>query len=654
MGKFSVFKWLVKRSYILGLCLTLVFFALTWHQWDFLKLIDVKIYDLFLKFAPKPLPPSDIVIVAIDDISLEKVGRWPWNRGKLAKLIKNLSRYEPAVIALDIILSEKSPEDSILAEAMDDAGNVILPVVLYFDGKDPYPSSIAQEIALRIKGKVNYLPPSGQKLLVPVKILQDVAADFGVINMFPDFDGVLRWEALCVNYQKYILPSLTLKVAAWYLGVPQDRLIWEPGKGIYLGNKVFIPTDPYGRMLIPYLGPPGTFKTISAVEVLENHISPEEIFNKIILIGATAVGIYDLRVTPLSPVMPGVEKHANVIAAILQHHFLKWLPLKYTLILLFLVGLFSLIAFHYLRASFSFLVFIISFLSIILGTYYLFSTKGIFLAPGAPLLALFTVFISQTTLKYAYSEKQAKEIRNMFASYVTEKVVNQLINNPSMIKLGGERKVVTILFSDVRGFTSLSEKMPPEKVVELLNEYFKAMTEIIFKWEGTLDKFIGDAIMVFWGAPLPQEDHAERAVKCAVEMVRELWRLQEKWRKEGKPILDIGIGINTGEVLVGNIGVEGKKMDYTVIGDHVNLASRLEGLNKKFGTKIIISEFTLAGIKEKILKGDLEGMRIKGLVKVAVKGKEKPVKIYQVEPAEGKATLLEPEGGWKFLKMETK
>jgi adenylate cyclase len=654
MEKFSLFKWLVKRSYILGLCLTLIFLALTWYQWDVLKLFDLKIYDLFLRFAPKPLPPSDIVIVAIDDASLEKVGRWPWSRDKLAKMVENLSQYEPAVIAFDIILSEKSPEDSILAEALDEAGNVILPVVLYFEGKDPQPFPLAQKIALKIKGKVNYLPPSGQKLLVPIKILQEVAADFGAINMFPDFDGVLRWEALCVDYQGYILPSLTLKTAAWFLGIPQDKLVWEPGKGIYLGSKVFIPTDPYGRMLIPYLGPTGTFKTISAVDVLENRLSPDEILNKIILVGATAVGIYDLRVTPLSPVMPGVEKHANVIASILQHRFLTWLPLKYTLVLLLFTGIFSLIAFHYLKAFFSFLIFIFSALSISLGTYFLFSTKGLFLAPGAPLLTLFAVFISQTALKYAYSERQAKEIRNMFASYVTERVVNQLINNPSMIKLGGERKIVTVLFSDVRGFTSLSEKMPPEKVVELLNEYFKAMTEIIFKWEGTLDKFIGDAIMVFWGAPLPQEDHARRAVKCAVEMVNQLKILQKKWKAKGKPLLDIGIGINTGEVLVGNIGVEGKKMDYTVIGDHVNLASRLEGLNKKFGTKIIISEFTLKEIESELLRGELEGMRIKGLVEVAVKGKEKPVKIYEVEPAEGKATLLEPEGGWKFLKMETK
>ncbi|MEW6675217.1 MAG: adenylate/guanylate cyclase domain-containing protein [Nitrospirota bacterium] len=193
---------------------------------------------------------------------------------------------------------------------------------------------------------------------------------------------------------------------------------------------------------------------------------------------------------------------------------------------------------------------------------------------------------------------------------------------------------MTVLFSDIRGFTTFSEKHAPEEVVAILNEYLGAMTEVIFRWEGTLDKFIGDAIVAFWGAPMKQENHAELAVKCALNMVKRLEELQQKWLSEGKPSLDAGIGINTGEVLVGNIGAEGKKMDYTVIEDHVNLGARVESLTRKYNTHILITEFTLNKIRDLITTGKLWRTRIHGLEKVIVKGKEKPVEIYEIESLE--------------------
>src|SRR3989338_1825912 len=186
----------------------------------------------------------------------------------------------------------------------------------------------------------------------------------------------------------------------------------------------------------------------------------------------------------------------------------------------------------------------------------------------------------------------------MFSSYVTEKIVNELIKNPDMAKLGGERREITVLFSDVMGFTSFSEKHVPEDVVAILNEYLGEMTDIVLRWDGTLDKFIGDAILAFWGAPMRQENHAELAIKCALNMTNRLKDLQKKWQAEGKAMLDCGIGINTGEVIVGNIGAEGKKMDYTVIGDHVNLGSRVESLTKRYDIHILITEFTMERIKD--------------------------------------------------------
>jgi len=219
----------------------------------------------------------------------------------------------------------------------------------------------------------------------------------------------------------------------------------------------------------------------------------------------------------------------------------------------------------------------------------------------------------------------------MFSSYVTERVVNELIRNPGMAKLGGERKDVTILFADVRGFTSFSESHSPEEVVPILNEYLGAMTDIILKWEGTVDKFMGDAILAFWGAPMKQENHAELAIKCSLNMLCKLKELQEKWKADGKPPLDAGIGINTGEVIVGNIGAEGRKMDYTVIGDHVNLASRVEALTRKYNANILVTEFTMQAIHEAIQSGRIGHIVATGIEKVIVKGKENAVGIFEIK-----------------------
>jgi len=215
----------------------------------------------------------------------------------------------------------------------------------------------------------------------------------------------------------------------------------------------------------------------------------------------------------------------------------------------------------------------------------------------------------------------------MFSSYVSPKIVKELIENPDKARLGGERRVVTLLFSDIIGFTSLSERRQPEEVVSLLNEYFKEMADIIFRWDGTLDKFVGDEIMALWGAPLEQPNHAELALRCALNMSEKLNELQEMWRQRGSDTFDVGIGLNTGEVIIGNIGATGKKMDYTAIGDHVNLAARVEQLTRQYGTRILITENTYAHVEPLIKKGLLGHFELNELAKVKVKGKENEVKI---------------------------
>ncbi len=646
------FKRLGLKTFSIGLnffiiILILLGFYSKFYPFEFL---NYKIYDSYFKIRGKISHSNKILIVAIDEKSLKIVGRWPWPRNILASLIKKLSQNGAYIIGMDIILSEPEKHDKQLAKAIEDAGNVVLPVFFSFKKGElkpinfkefyPYLLDIALPIDVSNKTK-DFAFFSAKGALFPEKVFLENALALGHINIFPDPDGVTRKEVLYVEYKGLFIPAFSFEIASLYLGLDQDSIKILPGKGILLG-KTLVPTDNLGRMFIPYYGPNYTFKHISAVDVLQNKVPPKCIKNKIILIGATATGLYDLRVTPFSPVFFGVEKHANVIEALISKNFIKPLPnlYFYALYLIFCL-IFLLIILNFSAVYSAILSFIFIFGILFIG-YFSFVKLHLWISPFYPALAGFILFLSHNLISYIYTEKKSREIKRIFASYVTPQVMEELIKKPELAKLGGERRVVSILFSDIRGFTSLSERLQPEEVVSILNDYFKEMVEIIFKWQGTLDKFIGDAIMVFWGAPLYQEDHALRAVSCALDMIEALKKKNKEWQNKGLPELKIGIGINTGEVLVGNIGVEGKKMDYTVIGDNVNLASRLESLNKKFNTQILVSEYTVNLIKSYLLEGKLGNILLEEIGEIVVKGKTKPVKVYKAERKEkGPSEIIE-------------
>lgn len=627
-----------KLGILIGLSITLLIAALMLLKLSPLETLEEKLLDYRFQIRGTIKPPDTVVIAAIDEKSIEKLGRWPWSRDKIAKLVNKLNEAGAEIIVFDIILSEKEKNDPLLAKAINDAGNVILPVVFDFERGSAMPenemllsSAFASVQNPDMFNKYN--PIMAKSVLIPVPdIIQNVMG-LGHINMFPDGDGTLRWESLIIGYKDYLYPSITLQTAAFYLGIPHEKVVIKATEGIQLGKR-FIPTDRWGRSLIHYYGSNQTFKHISISDIFEDNVKPDALQGKIVLIGATAVGIYDLRVTPFSPAMPGIEKHANVISSILENRFIRCVSQSTNMIVLLLSGCLLSIFIPRFKATGASAIAAIFLMLVLLSGYYLFVKNGLWMNIAYPSINILFIFISVTAYNYAVEEKHARKIRAMFSSYVTERVVNELIKNPDMAKLGGERREITVLFSDVRGFTSLSERHSPEEVVSILNEYLGEMTDIVFKWEGTLDKFIGDAILAFWGAPMKQENHAELAVKCALNMVKRLEELQQKWQSEGKPVLDCGIGINTGEVLVGNIGAEGKKMDYTVIGDHVNLGSRVEGLTRKYGAHILITEFTFEKIKDLVAEGRLYRAAIEGLEKVAVKGKERPVEIYEIRSLE--------------------
>ncbi len=572
-----------RHNLLIGILLTALTAGLMLLELSPFETFEAKLFDYRMKLRGPLHPPDNIVIAVIDEKSLERMGRWPWDRDTDAALVDKMNNLGAEIIMFDVFFSEVEKNDLALARSIDNAGNVILPLVFGFDKKK---AAEENELLLNEAFKYvsnremfdKYVPIRAESVLMPVDEISRAAMALGHINMNADADGTLRWETMAVVYKQHLYPSIDLQVAAKYLGIPPEAVILTE-HGIVLGKKRFVPTNLGGQNLINYYGGRNTFPYISLSDIYEGNTRRTQLEGKIVLIGATAKGIFDLRVTPFSAEMPGVEKHASVIASILEDRPLRRVPTSTDRLVLVISGLaFSVLLallIMWLKIIGAFGLTGMSLFLLLFCSYELFVQKGLWINITYPALNFILILTVTNAYNFVVEEKFARRIRGMFSSYVTERVVNELIKNPDMARLGGERREITVLFSDVRGFTAFSENHAPEEVVARLNEYLGEMTAVVLKWEGTLDKFVGDAILAFWGAPMLQEDHAERAVKCALDMIAKLQKLQKKWESEGKTGLDIGIGINTGEVIVGNIGAEGKKMDYTVIGDHVNLGSRV-------------------------------------------------------------------------------
>jgi adenylate cyclase len=432
------------------------------------------------------------------------------------------------------------------------------------------------------------------------------------VNRFTDPDGVVRRIPLFINYKGLHFPSLSFIVACKYLRCDLDEVKIFPGRYIQIKN-IKIPIDNFGRMLINYVGYPKSFRYISYHQILRRRIPKDYFKEKIVLIGGTATGLGDYVSTPLSGRIgehPGVEVHANIIHNIINNNFLKRIsPSSNFLLILFLALMGAFIAVRFKALGIIFLSFIILMLYFLIN--YLLFSHGLWFEVVRPVSSFILSSMGVITYRFLTEEKEKRRIRSIFQRYVPIQVVREILINPDKLSLGGQKKEITILFSDIRGFTSMSEEMSPEEVVNMLNEYLSEMTKVVFENGGTLDKFIGDAVMALFNVPLEQPDHALRAVKCALGMQNSLSKLNEKWKSEGRSTLQIGIGINTGEAVVGNIGSP-IRMEYTAIGDNVNLASRLEGVNKIYETNILISKSTYEKVKEEIITGRKFGVKVKG------------------------------------------
>jgi adenylate cyclase len=641
-----------------------------------LDLIELKTYDLRYLSRGRLQPSPAVVLAVIDEKSLDREGRWPWPRSKIAALVDVLSHDGAKVIGFDIgfleadensqlalinqfgqkvdALAIKNPQlaaflseskrradnDLTLADAIRHSSAAV--VLSYFFqmsesdlgyrlepseiegrlkrlGSSKYPVVLYKDSGAHVRPFFRAYAPESN-----LEIFTEAAASSGYFSLRSDEDGVVRWMPLIIQGGEDLFPPLSIWCAWHYLGKPQ--LVVKVGRygvdGILIGDRL-IPTDENGQLLIDYLGPTRTFPHYSISDILSGKLPRGTFKDRIVLVGATAVGAHDLRSTPFGAAYPGVEIHADVIDNVLAQRFMtrpQWSRI-YDLLAIVIMAAGLGIALRRMSAlkGLAFATGLVI-LHLFIARW-LFVNAGVWLNIVYPLLALVIGYTSLTAYHYATEERERRRIKGAFTHYVAPAVIDEMLKDPARLKLGGDERVVTVLFSDLKGFTSVSERYAPQQIIELLSEYYTRMTERIFDHDGMLAQYVGDELMAIFGAPVDRPDHAEKACAAALAMRDERERLRDEWAKLGRPPLGARTGINTGLMLVGNLGSE-YRFTYSVLGDHVNLASRLEGLNKAYGTQILIGENTAQMIQGAFLLREIDT--------VQVVGREQAVRIYEL------------------------
>lgn len=617
-----------------GFLAALLSLFLYWKGLPELKQFDYRLKDARFRIRGSVTPHKDVVVVALDHKSIKEVGRWPWSREITGRLIENLaSYYGVKVTALDIVFSEpqNNSADKALAASIAKAGNVVMG---YFFRDEPTELSddlMAQLDSSKLKlvkiaeGVENIPLQEYPGLDVNILELGNDALDFGFFNATPDSDGLYRRSILLLLYNGNIYPSLPMKALQQYLGAEAmlDVKAWGVDS-LQLGG-LRIPSREDGTMALNFYGPAGSFNTVSAVDVINRAIPRDALRGKIAFVGATEVGIYDLRPTPFDATLPGIEIHATMAANALEKRFLRYdgftQQLEIATIIGFPVLLGVLLAFAPgTMVGMVCVVTVTMFFSFF--NYSMFNRLFHDMTLIYPLIAVALTYFISEAWRNLVVERKGKQLKKAFSSYVSPDLVKQIEKDPDKLVLGGEQRQISILFSDIRGFTTVSESLTPPELVKLLNEYLTPMTRIVLEEHGTLDKFIGDAVMALFNAPLDVPKHAEHSCRAALRMMAELKELNKRFAERGMNTLDIGIGINTGLAVVGNMGAD-IRFDYTAIGDSVNLASRLEGLNKYYGTHILVSEDTKTEITDPTFV-------FREVDRVKVKGKHLPVVMYEL------------------------
>ena len=652
----------------LGLLVVMVFAgnAARFYRMDFVDQMSTILYDYRLRLTMPRTVDDRIVILDIDEKSLKEEGRWPWGRDRMALLMDKLfDKYGIAVVGFDVVFAERDESSGL--KVLQKLGQNQLKEVAQFQAvlsqiqpQLDYDSLFADKIRNRkvvlgyyltnqreinvsgslpepvfpegtFKGRqIEFNSMTGYGANLPE--LQKAAASAGHFNPVIDFDGRVRRVPMLQEFGGAYYESLSLAMVRTLLDQPALKPGYAEGSTDGYGGlewleldtaagKLKIPVDSAVSSYVPYRGGEGGFRYISITDVLHDRVSIAQLKDRIVLVGTTAPGLQDLRATPVSEIFPGVEVHANMISGILDQN-LKERPaymLGAEVVWLLLIGVALSFLLPHLGAVKAMLASAIilaaaSGMNIALWHY------GNILMPAADSLIMIGVlFTLNMSYGYFFESRTKRQITGLFGQYVPSEVVDEMVKHPESVSMQGESREMTVLFSDVRGFTTISEGLAPKELSLLMNEFLTPLSRVVYKHRGTIDKYMGDCIMAFWGAPLPDTGHARNAMLAGMEMQAALKALRPQFKEHGWPEIHVGVGINTGRVSVGNMGSE-VRVAYTVMGDEVNLASRLEGLTKQYGAGIIVGENTRHAVTDFIYR-ELDHVR--------VKGKDKPVAIYE-------------------------
>ena len=599
---------------------------------------EAKTYDSRVALGIQDVRPQsieDIVIIDMDGRSESELGRFQqWPRSYFTDVITYLDQGGAAIIGLDILFVQdiRDPDsDRKLIESIANSGNVVN--ALYFEQEDSLSWRYKMLTAPREfqwEKFAQFLPaeererfPTNDRIGNEFFDLLNAGFSLGHVNFRGDVDGVVRKIHLYSNFLDQSYPAFAFKIFTALSGV--TKVEFEGGNKIKLlseGQLVReIPIDQNGNMLIHWFGNFQTFRYISFYDVLKQRVPKEYFQNKIVLVGTSLPGLFDLRSAPFNPDFPGVEIHANILYTLLTGEFVSKTSSMQSFLFYMILGIVIGIIIIFLSPMWGFIVILFFGMLEVFVSYMIQWDYNFWLPIVNPILTLLATFTVVYIYKFNTEERGKRFIKETFSHFVTHSVVEELLANPDKIKLGGERKNCTVLFSDIAGFTTIAEQLTPEALVKLLNDYLTQMTNIIFKYDGMLDKYEGDAIMAVFGAPISHGNHAYKGCAAALLMQEQLIKLRELWAKQNKPPLHARCGLNSGDMVVGNMGSE-NRFDYTVMGDAVNLGSRLEGANKEYGTAIMIGENTYQATKEDIIVRQLDLLR--------VKGKTEPIKVYEL------------------------
>jgi adenylate cyclase len=632
-----------------------------WKEFRFLTQLELWAYDTRVRMFMPKTRDTRIVILDIDEKSLNAEGRWPWSRNKMADLVRNLfEKYQVSVLGFDIVFAEPDTssglpvfEEMAKAELKDNAEYQAFlarnrarldydqlfadevhkwPVVLgfAFGGKSDKAGVLPQPVFLqKALGDMLFRHHASTGFSGNIRKLQDAAAAAGHFYPALDIDGVTRRVPVFMRYEEGFYETLSLAITRTFLGnMPVTIKMGEPtslGRGEKLGwiraiaiGERTIPLDRTMAAIVPFRES-GAFRYISATDALRGVIPVEDLKDKIVIMGTSAQGLVDIRATPVREDHPGVEVHANLVAGMLDQTVKEQSPEAKTAsaLSILLIGVPLALALPRLSALWSTLAVALLGIAVVGTNLWAWQSKNTIVPLASTVIMLVTLYFLNVAYGFFSEARSRRLITGLFGTYVPKELVDEMAKNPGEYSMKGESREMTVLFSDVRDFTSISEGLTPEGLKDLMNTYLTAMTEKVQERRGTIDKYIGDAIMAFWGAPLPDADHATHALETAIAMQKGLRDLDAPFAKRGWPMLHIGVGLNCGTMNVGDMGSKFRR-SYTVMGDSVNLASRLEGLTKEYGVGILVTAnivkaaptFVYREIDKVRVKGKLEGVAI--------------------------------------------